>query len=143
MLSLGGTLNISLLNGFMPSNGSYFYLLIGALSGTFNLINLPSLQSLLAWDTSRLYTTGVLAVVPALPGDFNVSGTVDAADYVVWCKGSAPRTPHLTTTSGGPDFGHFCSGSGVTANTAVPEPTTFVLLTLAAAGWNLCRRRIK
>ena len=40
------------------------------------------------WNLTNLYTTGevTLTAVPAIPGDFNHDGTVDAADYVVWRK---------------------------------------------------------
>jgi autotransporter-associated beta strand protein len=84
-LSLGGTLEVSLQDGFAPAAGNSFDILDwGTLSGAFSAINLPTLAGL-AWNTSQLYTTGVLSIgAPALPGDFNQNGVVDAADYVVY-----------------------------------------------------------
>jgi hypothetical protein len=52
-----------------------------------------------------------------LPSDFNHDGTVNAADYTIW-------RDHLGQI---PDGGSFTSSS-------LPEPSTFVLLILAAAG---------
>jgi hypothetical protein len=67
--------------------------------------------------------------LPAIAGDFNADGTVNAADYVVWRKG-------LGTTFTQDDYNvwrtHFeqTAGSGVaaTVNAAVPEPTSVLLL---------------
>ena len=74
------------------------------------------------------------------PGDYNQNGVVDAADYVVWRKtginsqqGYNDWRPHFGQTAG--------SGSGASANAAVPEPTTLVLLMFVAAGWCLQRGR--
>jgi hypothetical protein len=61
-----------------------------------------------------------------LANDVDTPGTVNAADYTEW------RTR----------FGnHAGSGAGTGANTAVPEPTTLVLLMLAAAGEYFRRHR--
>ena len=51
-------------------------------------MQLPTLGGTLTWDTSQLYISGVLSIsgTVVLPGDYNFDGTVDAADYVVWCK---------------------------------------------------------
>ena len=86
-LALDGSVVVSL-NGFMPSAGQMFDVLDwgpGSLVGVFSSLHLPGLAGGLVWDTSQLYTTGVLSV--RLPGDFNFNGVVDAADYVVWRKG--------------------------------------------------------
>ncbi len=60
-----GTLDIRLLNGFTPSLGDTFDLLgFTSITGSFNTINLPTLASGLAFDTSSLLTTGSIAIVP-------------------------------------------------------------------------------
>jgi hypothetical protein len=77
-----------------------------------------------------------------VPGDFDHNGIVDAADYVVWRKG-------LGTTYTQNDFNVWRAyfgqtggtGSGASANVAVPEPATMVSLTFATAG--SCFRRPK
>ena len=88
-LTLGGALDVSLINDFTPTAGQSFDILDwGTLSGTFPTINLPTLAGL-AWNTSQLYTTGVLSVMASLglAGDYNQNGSVDAADYIVWRNG--------------------------------------------------------
>jgi hypothetical protein len=62
-VSLAGTLQISLINGFTPTLGDSFDILDwGTLSGTFSTLQLPALGNNLAWDTSQLYTSGVISV---------------------------------------------------------------------------------
>jgi hypothetical protein len=114
---------------------------------------LPGLSGGLQWNASQLYTTGVIAV--GLPGDFNGDGVVDAADYVVWRDTLGETGTGLAADGNGnnqidagdfdvwrANFGQTAgSGAGATANAAVPEPSTLLLLTFAAAGWCLCRGR--
>jgi hypothetical protein len=89
----------------------------------------------------------------AVPGDYNGNGTVDAADYVVWRKfNNTMTTLPNDLTPGNVDssdfnvwranFGEVAgSGSDVSVNAAVPEPATLVLLSVAAAGIRVRRRR--
>jgi hypothetical protein len=81
----------------------------------------------------------------SLEGDYNQNGTVDAADYVLWRKSSG-------TYGGNPagyntwraNFGHppgSGSGTVVSANAAVPEPTASLLLLPMVAGLSFLRRR--
>lgn len=64
-LSLGGTLAVSLLNGFAPEAGNSFDILDwGTTDGAFDTVNLPALSGTLTWDTSQLPTTGELIVIP-------------------------------------------------------------------------------
>jgi hypothetical protein len=137
-LTLAGTLEISLINGFSPAAGQTFDLLNwGSLSGAFSAINLPTMPGL-AWDTSQLLT-GMLRVVPAgLPGDYNRDGVVDAADYVVWRESDGSQGGYNTWRA---HFGQTAdSGADANSNAAVPEPATLVLLMVAEVGWCLRRR---
>ena len=83
-MALGGTLEVSLINGFTPSGNQSFNILSwGSLTGVFSSVILPS-QNGIVWDTSQL-SMGVISVaVTGLPGDYNHNGMVDAADYTVW-----------------------------------------------------------
>jgi T5SS/PEP-CTERM-associated repeat protein len=148
LLALNGTLDVRLVDAgaglFAPAAGNSFDILDwGTLSGTFSSIQLPTLAGSLAWNTSQLYTTGVLSVVsPGLPGDFNNNGVVDAADYVVWRKGLGTTYTKADYDVWRANFGQTAgNASGASANAAVPEPTTLVPLMFSAVGWRLRRRR--
>jgi hypothetical protein len=129
---------------FSPSSGQAFDILDwGSLTGAFSSIDLPSLPGLV-WDTSQLYTTGVLSVAASgLAGDYNQDGTVDATDYVVWRKGLGTTYMPSDFNVWRANFGAMAgSGSVAGANIAVPEPATLVLLMFAVAGWCLGQRRV-
>lgn len=88
-------------------------------------------------DVSGSILLDNVVVAPIGPGDYNGNGIVDAADYVVWRKTDGTSTGYSTWRS---HFGQtFGSGSGISANAAVPEPATVVLLMIATA--SLCIRR--
>jgi hypothetical protein len=126
--SLGGTLAVSLIDGFVPVAGNSFDILDwGTRSGTFATPNLPPLPGGLQWNTLQLYTSGILSV--SIPGDFNLNGKVDAGDYVVWRKYAGSQTDYNLWRS---HFGQTVgSGSGQSVGaegTMVPEPITIVTL---------------
>jgi T5SS/PEP-CTERM-associated repeat protein len=63
--SLAGSLQVSLINNFTPSMGDSFDILDAlSISGSFTTLQLPSLPGSLQWNTSQLYTSGVIFVVP-------------------------------------------------------------------------------
>ena len=64
ILSLAGTLNVDLIGQFAPRLGNEFDLFDGMISGQFDTLDLPGLAEGLNWDTTSLYTDGVLVVVP-------------------------------------------------------------------------------
>ena len=60
-LTFGGTLTVALLNGYTPQAGDQFNLFdFGSSSGAFSVTNLPTLSPTLYWNTSALYSTGVI-----------------------------------------------------------------------------------
>ena len=81
-LSLGGTLQLLLTNGFIPVTGDTFDILSwGNRIGEFDALDLPTLNGRIVWDSSQLYTTGVLTVLNTyLAGDINRDGRVTMAD---------------------------------------------------------------
>jgi T5SS/PEP-CTERM-associated repeat protein len=153
--SLAGILQVSLTSSFAPAAGNSFNILDwGTLSGTFAMVNLPGLAGGLSWNTSQLYSTGTISVVgPALAGDYNGNGVVDAADYTVWRDTLGMTGSGLAADGDGSgtidqadyniwksNFGtHAGSGSGASVNAAVPEPST--LLMLLAGIPTMCSRR--
>ena len=61
--TLGGTLDVVLLNGFVPAAGQVFDLLnIGTELGSFVTVKLPALPGGLEWQ-NNLYTDGTIAVI--------------------------------------------------------------------------------
>jgi hypothetical protein len=134
---LGGDLNVTLANAFMPGAGDSFDVLgFSALDGTFATVNLPELSGALQWDKSRLYSDGVLSVI--LPGDYNNNGTVDSADYVLWRNGgplanevSNPGTVEAQDyTEWRTRFGNTQSGSAASLQT-IPEPGSWTMISAA------------
>jgi hypothetical protein len=84
-LMLDGTLAVSLIDAgaglFEPEAGDSFDLLDwGSITGAFAEIQLPSLSGSLRWNTSQLYSTGILSVVPAFEADFDEDHDVDVDD---------------------------------------------------------------
>ena len=128
-----GPLSYSCLNIGDPNTG-------GPLNDSYTPQNKPAI------DVLRAYYISPVA------GDYNRDGMVDAVDYAVWRNnlGSGTALPNDDTPSVGPDeyirwknhFGEIGgSGTGASANAAVPEPATLLLLSLAASGWCLRRSR--
>jgi hypothetical protein len=65
-LTLGGRLDVELVNGYAPKPGDTFDLFEGDASGAFSSVSLPSLPSGMTWDTSHLQSSGTVSVgVPA------------------------------------------------------------------------------
>ena len=78
--SLAGTLDVSAAPAFAPSLGQSFDVITFASeSGRFGTVNLPPLSPGLAWDTSRLYADGTIAVaaVPE-PATLGLAGVAAA-----------------------------------------------------------------
>jgi hypothetical protein len=131
-IAVGGMLQVVLINGFAPTPGSSFDILDwGNIVGTFSSLQLPALATGV-WNTSQLYTTGLLSIESAgLAGDFNNDNIVDAADYVVWRKGLGTTYTQDHFNIWRANFGQTAGGdSGSGAEGTVPEPASLSLITL-------------
>jgi len=156
-MTLGGNLDVRLTGGYVPHGSQSFDILdwgIGGLSGAFSGVFLPTLGGTLVWDTSQLYTTGVLSVVgppaPAFAADFDEDGDVDGADLARWKTGFGAGSTHMQGNADGDldvDGADFLTwqrqlGSGaatVAVTAAVPEPATLLLLVSAALAMSFRR----
>jgi hypothetical protein len=139
---LGGTLEVSLVNDYVPAIGALFPIL-KATDGltSFDVINLPALPSDRIWATTTSFDTFALSVVaatPASPADFNGDGDVDADDLAAWQAGFGGTTGGDADGSGtvdGHDFlvwqREFTGSAGGSTQTSVPEPTGAALICLA------------
>jgi hypothetical protein len=145
-LTAESALEVSLIDGFVPSAGHTFDILNwGTLSGEFSSLSLPSLPGLL-WDASKLYQNGTLSVVAATASaDFDGNGIVDSNDLNGW-KGGFGAAVGATRQQGdangdgivdGADFLAWQRGFGspavAPAAASVPEPMS-ATMALAAFG---------
>ncbi len=86
-------------------------------------------------------STALLDVTGVVSGDFDRNGMVDAADYVVWRKSLGTTYQQSDYQVWRANFGQSAaSGSAGMGNATIPEPTTYMLLILAVAGWCSWRR---
>jgi hypothetical protein len=143
-LTMDGTLQLALISGFTPAAGQSFNLFDWqSLVGTFSSLSLPALGGSLSWNTSQLYATGTVSVIGggSLPGDFNLDGKVDAADYVVWRTGTVVANTQANFNLWRANFGNTAgSGAGAQSTRAVPEPVALALI-LTGAVWAAIVRR--
>ena len=122
----GGTLNVTLVNGFSPAlNNSFDILDFASMAGGgFTTLNLPGGAA--SWNTSQLLTTGMITFV-GLGGDYNGDGKVNAADYVLWRKNPANFGGASGYSTWRASFGN-PPGSGTSFAATVPEPALSALL---------------
>ncbi len=158
---LDGNLNIDLDGGFEPILGNTFNIITASagVSGSFDTVDVCCMPAGLAFQVDYMPFAVRLEVVntPALAGDYNNNGAVDAGDYVVWRKTLGQTGPGLAADGNGNgtidngDFNvwrtHFGqtasgagSGAGSSAAASVPEPMSMVML-IAAAILATCPRR--
>jgi T5SS/PEP-CTERM-associated repeat protein len=139
--SLGGDVVVSLSPGFSPTLGAQFPILTASsITGipTFDFSAAP-LANGLTWNVALSPTSLSLVVASAgIPGDFNLNGLVDGADFLLWQRGGSPNP--LSSS----DLAIWKSNFGVSASatstaSAVPEPHAWLLS--GAAGLALWRRR--
>ncbi len=104
--TLGGTLVVNLLGGFIPDIGQSFTILTADdVDGEFDTEPFPTASNF-GFDVIYNADSVVLTVLSALPGDYNGNGFVDAADYTLWQDnlGSGTSLPNDDTTGVGPEL---------------------------------------
>jgi predicted nucleic acid-binding protein len=94
----------------------------------------------------HIFVVSPTGATSGVSGDYNQNGIVDAADYTVWRDHMGQTASSYTLPNEGDSVGivnqadfafwklhfgdHAGSGSGASANTAIPEPTTLGMLLL-------------
>jgi hypothetical protein len=131
VFTLGGDLNVSLLDGFDPASGSWVIANANSFSGAFDSVT-PG------FAVTQQGNDLVLSVAAALPGDYNSDSVVDAADYTVWRDGGSPDNTVEGYNVWVANYGASVSAS----SSAVPEPSA---ITLAALGcvWLINHARVR
>ena len=138
---LDGTLDLSLIMGFVPSLGDTFSILTaaGGVTGMFDSFTQPeTMPSGLLFDVNYFGSIVQLEVISS--ADFDKDGDVDADDLAQWQSdfGGPGSDADGDGDSDGFDFlawqQQFGSGVSVMAtSTSVPEPSTLFLTGLAAS----------
>ena len=153
-LTATGSLTVTFAGGYDPHNGEQFHVLkFGSESGTFSSVSLPTLDPGLHWDTSLLYTQGIVRV--SIPGDVTGDGVTNGLDINLianqWLhKGNPTSLPGDANGDGivnGLDINviathwlqSYATGGGSAAS--VPEPSTLILAALGTLASLAYRRR--
>jgi T5SS/PEP-CTERM-associated repeat protein len=147
-----GTLEVSMLNGFVPSPTDAFTVM-SSLSGVFagSFSNIVSGQRLATSDGvgSFLVSYGpgspqvlLSNFLPALSGDFDLDGDVDGNDFLTWQRGGSPNPTSAADLAAW--RGNYGFGGSTAATAAVPEPRSapLVILGTGATAALATRRRV-
>jgi hypothetical protein len=120
--TLGGSLVVSTVEGFVPDLNDSFQILssLNDLSGSFDSVAYPALAAGLMWQLNYGLNDVTLSIVPAFAGDFDFDGDVDGRDFLLWQRN--PSVGDLADWQG--NYGN----SSLSASVAVPEPGTVVLV---------------
>ena len=131
--SCGGTLTVTNVGAALTSGDTFQIFAFTNASGSFTTTNLPALDPSLRWDTSQLYSTGILAVViqEVVPG---ITGLVNQAvnvgvDVTISATVTGVPTPTLQWQLGGNNL----SDGATTNGGSVISGSTTNTLTLANA----------
>lgn len=155
----GGTLAVSLVDlgegEYVPGAGDSFSIL-SANGGfdDFGGTDLPDLAPGLVWQLNPGGATLFLDVAIQLPGDYNLDGVVNAADFVMWRNSEGDSVDVPGTLADGDADGTVNQGDYLVwmqnfgavldnaAAAAVPEPTAAALLVLGLllGPWRVARR---
>jgi hypothetical protein len=139
--SLAGSLTVDLLDlgagTFAPSFGDTFDILKAGSgrSGTFSVLDLPSLSSGLDWQVNYLPNFVQLEVIASvgIAGDFDLDGDVDGRDFLFWQRD--PGVGNLT------DWQTGYGTEALSVVTAVPEPS-FAIMVVIVLGACSARRHL-
>jgi autotransporter-associated beta strand protein len=131
--TLGGTLNVSLVNPFTLSPGLSFEILDvgGSLSGTFSGLAEGGLVGNYGGTNLLITYAGGdgndVTLLSATPGDFDLDNDVDGLDFLKWQRGGSPNPLSASDLSDWESyFGTVVPA--IAAAVTVPEPSSVVLL---------------
>ncbi|QDT01582.1 hypothetical protein [Adhaeretor mobilis] len=122
--ALTGDLEVSLIHGFEPSAGDTFEILTAdeGVNGTFFSTILPTLTGNLDWQINYGTNNIVLEILAVLAADTEPDGDVDGFDFLSLQRDNPGLIPTWQTEYG--------SSPAVAASNSVPEPRTWLLLSV-------------
>jgi hypothetical protein len=146
-ISLGGMLDVSLINPFSLSPGQSFEIIdvSGVLSGTFLGLAEGGLVGNFGGTNLLITYAGGdgndVTLLAALPGDFDIDGDVDGFDFLGWQRGESPNPLSQS------DLADWEANYGTVAplaavSTQVPEPCTTVLFLMLSGTLLMGRQSI-
>ena len=130
-VTLGGSLDVSLLNPFSLSPGQSFEIIDvgGSLSGSFLGLAEGGLVGNFGGTNLLITYAGGdgndVALLSALPGDFDIDGDVDGFDFLQWQRGESPD-PLSQSDLADWEMNYGAVAPLSAASTAVPEPMTWI-----------------
>ncbi|MDI1247310.1 MAG: PEP-CTERM sorting domain-containing protein [Lacunisphaera sp.] len=96
IMALNGALNVVLVNGFVPATGATFNLFdASSFTGTFGSMSLPTLTNGLSWNSSALYTSGIIIVSGAAipePSTYAALAGLGALGLALWRRRGVLRS---------------------------------------------------
>jgi hypothetical protein len=154
--TLNGALDVRHVNGFIPIAGQVFEVLstTGGIVGNFSQIMLPSIPGGLQWGT--LQSSTALSLFIGIPGDYNLDGVVNTADYVVWRKTNGQQNVIVGQSADGNrdgriddldygvwkfHFGELVDSASLNSQATVPEPAPILLVGIIS--FLMARHRFK
>jgi T5SS/PEP-CTERM-associated repeat protein len=146
-ISLGGMLDVSLINPFSLSPGQSFEIIdvSGVLSDTFLGLAEGGLVGNFGGTNLLITYAGGdgndVTLLAALPGDFDIDGDVDGFDFLGWQRGESPNPLSQS------DLADWEANYGTVAplaavSTQVPEPCTTVLFLMLSGTLLMGRQSI-
>lgn len=132
--ALAGSLSVSLTGGFSLAPSLTFTIVDvgGSLTGGFNGLAEGGLVGNFGGTNLVITYAGGdgndVALLSALPGDFDIDGDVDGTDFLKWQRGESPR-PLTAADLADWEANHGADPGAISASsTAVPEPATWIAL---------------
>ncbi len=137
-VTLGGTLALAALDGFVPAVGDLFELVTAtSITGRFDRVTGARIGGLML---APIYGASHVTLAAALPADFDLDGDVDAFDLGIWQTGFG-ITGGATAMDGDADadgdvdafdLGLWQTNFGTGVGATVPEPATWCAMMLSS-----------
>jgi autotransporter-associated beta strand protein len=134
----GGSVNLTDLGGM--DAGLYTLINYGTRSGSVDNLGAPT-GGPTDFQYKLVDTGSSISLLVSIPGDFNLDGVVDGADFLIWRKDNGPQTDYDMWRANYGRAAGSGSGAGLGGSASVPEPEALVLLLSSLLLWPYVRGR--